>query len=189
MVILLLLVGATSGCTPSDNERSEPTQSSSAWSPSATAVQLGCEDGLTGPDLLTDETKLTDTVGSALLEQLSRLPQANDVGIPAPSEDWYFRKAPLFVAPGTPAVTLSLPEDGSQYLMWTSDDAWTGSAGEGISSAWAATELSITACPDLTTSYFGGLLVKDPSQCFPLEVRQEDQIEVLSIRGDGAACA
>ena len=189
IVALLLLVVLTSGCAAPDGEGSETTPRDSSWAPAATPAQLHCEDGLVGPTPLTDQMKLTDTVGAALRGERSELPRAHDVGIPAPSEDWYFRKAPLFVSPGTPTVTLRVPGDGSQYLLWTSDDAWTDSDSDGISGAWAATELSVTACHDLTTSYFGGLLVHDPAHCFPLEVRQDDHTEVRTIRGDGGACA
>lgn len=188
VVALVLLAAVTAGCTSLGAEVPGPLQSSNAWESAGAPVRMGCEDGLTGPDMLTDETKLTDTVGSYLLEQVSRLPRARDVGIPAPSEEWYFRKAPLFVAAASPTVTLNVPEDGSQYLMWTSDDAWTGADGVGIIGAWAATELAITACQDMTTSYFGGLLVKDPTRCFSLEIRQEEQVEAFYIRGDGADC-
>jgi hypothetical protein len=132
---LLLLVAVTSGCTSSHGDRPEPVQPTSAWKPADGPVHLDCDDGLTGPDLLTDETKLTDTVGSGLLESVSQLPHAGSVGILAPSEEWYSRKAPIFVASGSPTVILNVPEDGWQYLMWTSEEAWTSADGDHVNGA------------------------------------------------------
>ena len=187
-VLALLLVAIVSGCTSAPDERPTPSQPASDWTPATAAIELGCVDGLTGPDLLTDANKLTSTVASALLEPLSQLPHAGDVGIPAPSVDWRFRKAPLFVAAGSHPVTLKVPDDGRQYLMWTSQEAWTDPEGDRVSSTWAATEVTVNACDELTTSFFGGLLVEDATRCFSLEIREEARHEALSIRADGSNC-
>lgn len=188
----LLPIAMLSGCTshpPDEEQEPTPLQSADAWNPAGDSIQLGCQDGLTDPDSFSDEITLTDTVGSDLRDPRPNLPHANDVGIPAPSKQWQFRKAPLFVAAGSAPVTLSVPDDGQQYLVWTSEDAWTNSENDQIASTWAATELTVTACEEMTTSFFGGLLIDDPTRCFPLQLQEEGHpVETLWIRGDGSTC-
>ena len=189
ILALVLVATLAAGCTTTDDQQLQPVDRTGDWVPATDPVQLTCADGLTGPDLWVDEIKLTDNLGSGLLEQLNRLPRAVAVGIPAPTADWYFRKAPLFVAPGTSTVTLSVPEDGRQYLFWTSAEAWTDGSVDNVDSAWATSQIAVTGCATLTTSYFGGLLVEDPTRCFTLDIREEGQPpEEVTIRGDGSAC-
>jgi hypothetical protein len=118
------------------------------------------------------------------------LPKASEVGIWAPSKEWRFRKAPLFLSAGSQLVTLEVPDDGKQYLVWTSSDAWTG-ADESVAArrGWTSPKVVAQGCAEAPTSFYGGLLVQDPTRCFPLAVTRTGQADVvLAISGDGRTC-
>lgn len=155
------------------------------------SVELACDDGVAGTHSLRDEIALTDNVGADLRRTvISGLPRAVDVGRPAPNAGWFARKAPLFVAPRAQGVTLSVPDDGRQYLAWTSAEAWTGDPdATQLDSAWATPRVTVADCADSPVSFFGGLLVEDPEHCFTLTIEERGQrAQHIEIRGDGADC-
>ena len=157
----------------------------------ASSVRLQCADGVTDSGAIMPALLLTEGVGSELRSTRPTLPKAIDVGIWAPSKEWSIRKAPLFLSAGSQVVTLEVPDDGKQYLVWTSADAWTG-ADESVAArrVWTSSKVVAQGCAEATTSFFGGLLVLDPTRCFPLTVTRAGQTAVtLAINGDGHTCS
>lgn len=156
----------------------------------ASSVRLQCADGVTDPSPILPWLLLTDGVGSALRVTMSPLPKAVDGGIWAPSKQWSARKAPLFLAAGSGVVTLEVPDDGQQYLLWTSADAWTGvDASVEARRVWTSSKVIAEGCKGMTTSFYGGLLVLDPAHCFPLTITRTGHPAVtLAISGDGQTC-
>jgi hypothetical protein len=153
----------------------------------ASSVQLQCADGFANSGSIVPSLLLTEGVGSALRDTISTLPKAMDVGIWAPTKEWSFRKAPLFLSAGSQVVTLEVPDDGRQYLVWTSADAWTG-ADESVAArrGWTSSKVVAHGCAEAPTSFYGGLLVQDPTRCFSLTVTRAGQAAVaLTISGDG----
>jgi len=133
---------------------------------------------------------LTDAVGSDLLQERGALPRAQDVGIPAASSDWLFRKAPLYLTEAVGSVTLTVPDDGKQFLLWVPSEAWVG-AGAQVDDKrpWVTARLTASGCSDSVVGFFGGLLTLDPQHCFPLTIDQEHMPEQrLMIRGAGGSC-
>ncbi len=180
VVVAIAALNALTACGPTSSGTAAPS------------VSLDCEDGVADPRPIPPQLLLTDRVGAALQDVNTALPNAADVGIPVPSnEEWKFRKAPLLLQAGAGTVTLEVPDDGRQYLFWTSADDWTGDGATAEDRRrWTATRATAQGCDGLTASFYGGLLVRDPARCFPLSIAESGRPEtLLTIRGDGQACS
>ncbi len=151
-ILAISILGAVTACLPTPIA---PTPSSTVSPTAAASVTLWCEDGVADPTPIPQEILLTEQVGGALLDERASLPKAVDVGIPEPSEEqWKFRKAPLFLQGGSGTVPLGVPEDGHQYLLWTSADAWTGDdASIEERQGWTSSRVVAHACEEQTTSF------------------------------------
>jgi hypothetical protein len=183
-VIAVILLG-TAGCT---NDRPTvtvpPTPTTEVPAFGARQTSLNCDDatGL-GPD---------DVIGAspfAPLERSTSAPpaRAEDVGLRLPPGlHWYFRKEPLSLPAGTSAITLAV-SGADQALAWVPFDVWT--AGSPDLWAWAASSVTMHACPDRPVLFLGGLLAERPDTCIALtmsEVGGEERTVRLLL--DGSPC-
>jgi hypothetical protein len=134
---------------------------------------------------------ITDTVGTAFVgSPVTTLPRAGDVGIAAPtSADWRFRKSPLFLAGTAATVTISVPDDGRQYLLWVPTNDWVGGATGAAHRPWISHRVVAAGCDQRGVGFFGGILAIDPERCFTLSVESADAPRLdLDVRADGGRC-
>jgi hypothetical protein len=152
-----------------------------------THTALDCSDGNASVGAIASGFLLGDTVGAALRAPLGTLPKAMNVGIPAPSPAWSFRKAPLFLAADAGRVTLTVPDDGRQFLLWTPSSTWVGADAD-AKRPWVTAQVTASGC-DSGSSFFGGILVLDPERCFPLTIQLEGEpADRLLLSGAGGTC-
>jgi hypothetical protein len=178
LALASLVVCAGCAATPVDPE---PTNTFT------THTSLACSDGNAGAGPVPREFLLTDTVGAALRDGFGRLPKATDVGIPAPAPAWSFRKAPLVLTADAGRVTLTVPDDGKQFLLWVPSNTWVGANADG-KRPWITAQVTATGC-ERVTSFFGGILVLDPERCFPLTIQQDGRpADELLLSGAGGTC-
>jgi hypothetical protein len=184
----ILMIGVLTSITACTTPVGRPAPSATPTMTSS--VRLQCTDGVADSGPILPGLLLTEGVGSALRATMSSLPKAVNVGIWAPSNEWSFRKAPLFLAAGSGTVTLEVPDDGKQYLVWTSADVWTGDhASAEARRVWTTPKVIAEACKGTTISFYGGLLILEPAHCFPLTiVRTGHPAETQVIRGNGKTC-
>ena len=150
-------------------------------------VALQCTQGNAETSPIPPDFLITDTVGTHFAHHpLSRIPRAVDVGVPAPSvADWRFNKSPLLLAAAATSVTISVPDDARQFLLWVPSAVWGGED----QSAWITHQVIAAGCDRGGVSFFGGILATDPTRCFPLTIESGNRPpENLSVRADGHPC-
>jgi len=194
----MLVIASLSGCTSTNP--ADPTVGST--SPPATKP---ASDGLTlgdGPTTLSCSQRSGGSfsdVDSALggridLDLLSgdpwsTVPLARDVNLTVPADqDWLFRKSPITVAAGTESVTVSVPDDGKQFLAWVPYSIWTSGTPPDLSH-WSQTSITIQPCADQAAGFLGGVLALTASQCFTMHFQTATGLrDDRQVRLDGQAC-
>ena len=111
---VLIFVVALAACTPTTRK---PTPHP-ASTPSAHLV-LECAEGNSDLRSIEPNLRVTDTVGTLFVQNpVGNIPRAEDVGTPSPSSaEWNFIKSPLLLAGAAGKMTISVPDDGRQYLL------------------------------------------------------------------------
>lgn len=187
----VLAVVMLTGCT------AEPPP---APTPSASSAVLGigpstltCAAGLKSPEM-TDPTfaggPLGGLVNSSILTQpMATLPLAHDVNLIVPDgADWLFHKSPIWLSAGAEAITVSIPDDGQQFLLWPPAAIWTDDSPPDAAE-WAQTSVTIDPCPDHAVSFLGGILGLSPSHCFAMEFRSASGlVEERRLNLEGSPC-
>lgn len=120
----------------------------------------------------------------------STVPLARDVGLIVPADRaWLFRKSPIMVAAGTESVTVSVPEDGRQFLAWVPSGVWASSTPPDLTK-WSQTSITIQPCADHAATFLGGILALTPDQCFTLHFQTASGLQDdRQIRLNGQTCA
>jgi hypothetical protein len=184
---VLLTLAACTSTTP----RPTPSPSPRPTVGIAPQVQLGCSQGNAAGSALPSELLITDTVGTGFVgSQVMNLPLAGDVGIATPtSADWKFRKSPLFLAGASATVTISVPDDGRQFLLWVPTADWVGDATAAAQRPWITHQVVAAGCDQQGVDFLGGILTIDPERCFTLSVQSTDAPRLdLDVRADGGRC-
>lgn len=83
---------------------------------------------------------------------------------------YYFSKAPLIVPAGAGKIRLAIEDAKDSYLIWVPLTEWSRGVHNPPLFTWAATTLTINACPSDEALLLGGLLSKDPHECFKFVV-------------------
>lgn len=193
----LVLVGL-SGCTaltPTVPFVSSVSPSASPVSSAASKLghgpaSLSCSQASDGtfPELdsaLGGRVKL-DLLSSAAL---STVPLARDVQLIVPEgQDWLFRKSPIVIAAGTETVTVSVPDDGQQFLAWVPYSVWTNGSPPDLTE-WSQTSITFQPCTDQAAAFLGGVLALEKDRCFTLSFQTENgPSDDRHVRLDGQAC-
>jgi hypothetical protein len=190
VVLAIGVLVAMTACTPSPAPHATPADLTPPEPTVGIAPQvtLQCAQGNAETSPIAPDLLITDTVGTHFARHpLSRIPRAVDVGVPAPSSaDWRFNKSPLLLTDAATSVTISVPDDGRQLLLWVPSAVW-GGAGQ---LAWISHEVTATGCDRGGVSFFGGILATDPTRCFPLTIESASHPpENLTVRVDGHPCS
>ena len=119
----------------------------------------------------------------------SSVPLARDVSLVVPGNvDWRFAKPPLSLAAGHEAITVSVPHDGNQFLVWTTDNGWTGGSAVVVAD-WAQTSLTISPCSTHAVTFLGGILARTADHCFRITFQTASGlVDQRELRLDGKAC-
>lgn len=120
---------------------------------------------------------------------LSTVPLARDVQLIVPDDqDWLFRKSPIVIAAGTETVTISVPDDGQQFLAWVPYSIWTNGNPPDLTE-WSQTSITLQPCSDHSAAFLGGVLALKPDHCFTLSFQTEHgPSDDRHVRLDGQAC-
>ena len=196
---IVVVTGNVSGCTqgnPVDTiagsaSSAAPTVASGDGSPIGEGpTSLLCSQSAHG----TFPDSVSALAGRVRLDLLntgasSAVPLARDVGLIVPGDrDWLFRKAPIAVAAGTDSVTVSVPDDGKQFLAWVPYRIWASGTSPNLT-PWAQTSITIHPCSYRSVVFLGGVLALASDRCFTMRFRTESGLEDdRSIRLDGQAC-
>lgn len=188
VVLLACVLTALTACTPTPI-KPPPQPTPHPTLTIAPRVLLGCAQGNPADWPIPPEFLITATVGTSFVgHPVSKLPRAQDVGIAAPSSVWRFNKSPLNLNAAT-TVTITVPDDGRQYLLWVPSTAWGGEATHAVQQQWITHQVVATGCDQGGVFFFGGILAIDPERCFTLSVDSADGLrKALEVRGDGGYC-
>ena len=117
------------------------------------------------------------------------VPLARDVGLTVPSDrGWLFRKSPIVVAAGNESVTVSVSEDGKQFLAWVPVNIWTSGTPPDLTE-WSRTSITMQPCSDQATAFLGGVLALTSDQCFTMHFQTDSGVsDDQQVRLDGQAC-
>ncbi len=156
-------------------------------------TELDCNDGFAG----TGDS--SSSSADVLLGGLARsvvfgdtrpnVPLARDVNLIVPLDvDWRFAKSPLSLAAGPEAITVTVPQDGQQFLVWTTQVGWTGDSPVVVAD-WAQTSLTISPCSNHGVTFLGGILARSADHCFAITFRTaSDKVDQRELRLDGKDC-
>jgi len=89
--------------------------------------------------------------------------------------DWLFRKSPIVVAAGTESVTVSVPDDGKQFLAWVPVNIWTSGTPPDLTE-WSRTSITMQPCSNQAAAFLGGVLALTPDQCFTMHFQTESGV-------------
>ena len=191
VVLAACVLSALAACTPAPVT---PTRAPTPPTPSPTLtiapqVELTCGQGNAQDAPIPPDLRLTETVGTNFVRHpVSKLPRAQDVGVAAPSSIWRFNKSPLSLE-GAATVTISVPDDGRQYLLWVPSTAWGGEATHVAQREWIAHQVVATGCDRGGVFFFGGILAIYPERCFTLSIESAGTPRLdLDVRADGGHC-
>lgn len=194
----MVVIANLSGCTSANP--ADPmvgSTSPSATTPAPGGVTLG-----DGPTTLSCSQRSDGTfsgVDSALggridldllnVVPLSTVPLARDVNLTVPADqDWLFRKSPITVAAGTESVTVSVPDDGKQFLAWVPYSIWASGTPPDLTH-WSQTSITIQPCADQAAGFLGGVLALTASQCFAMHFQTASGLrDDRQVRLDGQTC-
>ncbi len=193
-----LFIVSLSGCTranPVDPivesaspSMSTPTSASPAIGDGSTSLSClqGSDGTFAGVDNALDGHVQLDLLNT---DARSTVPLARDVGLIVPSDrDWLFRKSPITVTAGTESVTVSVPDDGKQFLAMVPPSVWTNGTPPNLTQ-WSQTSITIQPCSDRAVSFLGGVLALASDQCFALHFQTESGLrDERQVRLDGQAC-
>jgi hypothetical protein len=189
VVLAACVLIALTACTPAPiKPHPQPTPSPTLTI--APQVELTCGQGNARDSPIPPDLRLTETVGTNFVRHpVSKLPRAQDVGVAAPSSVWRFNKSPLNLNAAT-TVTIRVPDDGRQYLLWVPSTAWGGEATRAVQQQWITHQVVATGCVQGGVFFFGGILAIDPERCFTLSVESADgSRQDLDVRADGGRCS
>ena len=173
-------------CTPTTANQT-PHPKSSATAP----VALKCAEGNSHDPSIAPNLQIIDTVGIAFIRNpVGDIPRAKDVGIPSPSSaDWKFNKSPLLLAVTAGQVTINVPNDGHQYLLWVPTAVWVDGSSPANKEPWISHQVTANGCPSTGVAFLGGILARDPTRCFPLTIESANGLRYdLNVRADGGTC-
>lgn len=185
LTALLIVVGLVA-CTPATTTptpQPKPTP--------AAEVVLECAEGNIDAPSIHQDLRVTDTVGTVFARNpVTNVPFAADVGIPSPSSaDWKFSKSPLLLAAGEGSVTISVPSDGEQYLLWVPAAVWVDDSSPNRLMPWVTHQVNATGCASTGVTFLGGVLVKDSTHCFALVIESTTGVrDEFEVRADGLPC-
>jgi hypothetical protein len=191
VVLFACVLIALTACTPAPIKPTTPQPTPHPTLTIAPRVLLGCAQGNSADWPIPPEFLITDTVGTSFVANpVSKLPRAHDVGVAAPSSVWRFNKSPLNLnAATTVTITITVPDDGRQYLLWVPSTAWGGEATHAVQQQWITHQVVATGCVQGGVFFFGGILAIDPERCFTLSVESADgSRKTLEVRADGGHC-
>ena len=184
---VLLVVVALAACTPTTTQPTpHPTSTPAAH------VVLDCAEGISDVGSIEPHLRVTDTVGTVFVQNpMGNIPRAEDVGIPSPSAaEWKFTKSPLRLVGAAGEVTISVPDDGRQYLLWVPAAVWVNGSSPARMKPWITHQVTADACPSTAVTFFGGVLARDPTRCFSLTIESMIGLrDEFDVRADGLSCA
>lgn len=187
-IAIVLTVVSLTGCSPASptndsTPENPPISSRLGFGPKA----LTCAEGSKGTE--TDLANLADgplageqsmgRVNSSILYQsVSSVPKAEDVNLelPAGYADWKFRKSPLIVAAGAGPITISVPDDGRQFLVWVPTSDWTSGVPQRVAN-WAQTSITVEPCAEHPVSFLGGVVAETSDACFAISFEEAELSE------------
>jgi hypothetical protein len=194
-----LVIASLSGCTQENpvgpitgsvSSSADPIPFGAGPKIGGGTTSLACAQGMKGT--LSDVASALD--GRVQLDLLnpvpwSTVPLARDVGLTVPGDRaWLFRKSPIVIAAGTESVTLSVPDDGKQFLAWVPYGIWTSGTSPNLTQ-WSQTSITIQPCSDHAAGFLGGVLALTPDRCFTMHFQAEGGlIDDRQVRLDGQAC-
>ena len=184
---VLLVVVALAACTPTTTKPTpHPTSTPAAH------VVLECAEGNSDVRSIEPNLRVTDTVGTVFVQNpVGNIPRAEDVGIPSPSSaEWKFNKSPLLLAGAVGKVTISVPDDGRQYLLWVPTAVWVNGSSPARMKPWITHQVTADGCPSTGVTFLGGVLAHDPTRCFSLTIESMTGLrDEFDVRADGLSCA
>ena len=179
VVVLTACTSTTAKPTP------HPTSTATAH------VVLKCAEGNSDGPSIAPNLRLTDTVGTVFARNpVSDIPRAKDVGIPSPSSaEWKFNKSPLLLADAAGQVTIGVPDDGRQFLLWVPTAVWVNGSSPADKKPWIAHQVTAHGCTSTGVTFLGGVLARDPTRCFTLTMESPSGLRnELNVRADGNSC-